>query len=1128
MVSRLRTRRHEPAAKPRKTRTRTRMALRVTFEIGISVIIAGIFLLKIVNYVDPEALLSSAVARTITTDSSNFLSMVENIPFLNRCSSRLNRVDISGGYVCVPSRSADDAYDTIYTSYPLVGRGRESIYSSTDEGSIRAANDLLRDKFDLPRYPPIRFPSLPTWSENPHNAQYWRFEFYSLRPSLNLLYAFRTTGEVTYARQLLRIDLGFIDAESHSRWAWADPHAVAFRSMSLVDTWWKLRQDHQLPEAASMAILGELEKTGQFLADPNHYQPGENYATDETAALYELAVAFPTLPHAQQWLATAEQRFQWQFDDVIDADGQLIDNSPYYDFSALEKYWQIYRYSLAQGYPVSRNFGTKLEAMINFATYILQPNSQVPLMGASVETTINDFGVYSQMAASNPSFGYVLTRGAQGSVPPKTSLYFPASALTVMRSGWGNGTAYANSTYLTYYAGKYRNAHSDLDALDLTLYGDGGDLLTDPGLDTYSPGPYRDYFHGTMSHNTVAVDGRSQSQGDGTAEPLVTRDGLTYQSAESSLYGGVTHRRMVMMVDPDHVLVVDRLSSSSVHTYQQMFHLFPGAKLSAHGLTVSGSGGSPRREITIQQLLPGGIAESSTINHRGSKPGGLCSEKYGQLLPCYAVSYSARGTSATFVTLLTIGAPRSPGFAVAVSGGGQHLRIVDGQRDLSVSLGESTAVAPTSRAANPAPPQARTTPVAAASVPADWSVSGAGSLSSAGSGAGASDAVVRLSTSSRTPVRIVNNAIRLNLEHQNARLRLRVTGLEGVDELRLRFSNDHWATWVTTNLLHTYTRGEAGEWVNLFLGPSGQWGSDGGWQASAPGFNWARIDGMEIEIVSQKPGGPSSAVSLGGLALIPAQKEGKLVFVFDGGSQSILPAASLLHQNGMAGNVAVIGKNVDYPVENYLNVAQLKQLQNDWGWDMVNETQQGADAVEQYYDQHHLAAYASDIVHQAVWLEDNRLNSAPNWFVYPEGSTNTALAKVVGRFYKFAQVTADGPDAYPYGDPREAAGLQVEYPGDGQGEHARDTPPAQILATVHEAMAHHLTLILAFNQIYSEPGSLPGYPLTLFRKIVAGVHRSGIKVMTLSQLDASNGVKPINQIYASAGRPSQITVQIRD
>ena len=45
-----------------------------------------------------------------------------------------------------------------------------------------------------------------------------------------------------------------------------------------------------------------------------------------------------------------------------------------------------------------------------------------------------------------------------------------------MRSGWPSGPAFSSSTYLTYNIGRYRTAHSDLDALDLTLYGDGGDL----------------------------------------------------------------------------------------------------------------------------------------------------------------------------------------------------------------------------------------------------------------------------------------------------------------------------------------------------------------------------------------------------------------------------------------------------------------------------------------------------------------------------------------------------------------------------------------------------------------------------------------------------------------------------
>jgi Heparinase II/III-like protein/Heparinase II/III N-terminus len=1121
MVARMRHGRH--GGKPGTSRGR--LARRILFEAAIAIIITGIFALKIVNYVDPRILLSSVVGQTIDVTYDNTVSAIENLPIFNDCPGELTMKDISGGYVCAGGDSRPGKYDAIYTSYPLVGTGRESIYTGTNDGSIAAANNLLHNRFDLPRYPPAQFHSLPNWSENLYDVPYWRLEFYSLRPSLNLLYAFRMTGKTVYARQLLRLDLGFIAAEDRSRWAWADPHAVAFRCMSLVDTWWKLRQGHQLPEAASAAILRELEKTGQFLANPNHYQPGENHAANEAAALYGLAVAFPTLPHAQQWLAVAKQRFQWQLDEIIDADGQLIENSPFYDFYILEKYWQIYDYSRKYGYPISADFGSRLRSMLNFATYILQPNSQLPLMGASLETTINDSGVYAEMAASDPYFRYVLTHGAQGSPPPEESVFFPASALTVMRSSWGSGAAFAGSTYLTYYAGKYRTAHSDLDALSLTLYGDGGGLLPDPGLYTYAPGAYHNYFHGTASHNAVVVDGKSQAEGNGTAEPLVTKDGLTYQSAESSLYGGVTHRRLVMMIDPDHVLVVDRLSSARVHDYQQMFHLFPGARLSKAGLTVSGTGGSPRREITIQQLLPGGITERDAINERGARPDGLCSEAYGHLLPCYAIRYSASGKDASFVTLLTIGAPRRAGFAIKVSSGGQHLQIIDGHRDLGVSLGESTAIAPAARASDPSPPPVRTSSVTAAVTSGDWSAAGAGTLS-AGPPDGTGQAPISLSSDSGSPALMQNNVMRVNLERQNARLRLKVSGRAGLSELRLRLSNDHWAKWVTTSLLDDYTKDDAGQWVNLFLGRSGQWGQSDGWQAPAPGFDWADVDGMEIEMVTRDSGGRPATVSLGGLTLIPGQTEGKLVFVFDDGLQSIVAAASYLHRSGMAGNIAMTGKYADYPTVNYLNLFQLKSFQNSWGWDIVNEGQQDYDAVKRYYDHHDLTGYARDIVQQAAWLEANGLNSAPNWFIYPNGAVNTALERVVGRYYMFARVAAGSLDAYPYGDPREITDLETRYPEDGESGATNRTSPAEILSAVHQALIQNMTLILTFHGIHSESGGPPGYPLALFKKVVDGVRGSGIKVMTLSQLDRSNGVAVRNRIYVTNDIPSQLTVHV--
>jgi len=1096
------------------------------FEVVVAVLAAGIFCLKIANYADPAVLRPSVISHAIAVAAHNTVSAIENIAVLNHCPRGLDKHDVDGGYVCA-GESGPGPYMDIYVSYPLVGRGREAIFSSTDRGSISAAAALLHNQVDLPRYRPVHLSPVPTWSENPYSASYWRLEFYSLRPTLNLLYAYRTTGNVVYAKRLLRLDSSFIAAEGRSPWAWADPHAVALRSMALVDTWWKLRQGHQLPESTSTAILRELEKTGRFLADPNHYNAGDDdLAATEAAALYELAVAFPTLPNAPHWLSLAKDRLRWQLALAVDPDGQLIDNAPYYDFYVLDEYWQIYGYSTAQGYPVSADFGAKLRSMLNFASYILQPNTQIPLLGASVEEKINDYGVYAAMAGTDPEFRFVLTHGAQGSRPPRNSISFPASALTIMRSGWGSSAEFSRSTYLTYNVGRYRTGHSDLDALGLTLYGGGGDLLPDPGLYTETPGPYQDYFHGTMSHNTVVVDGKSQSQGNGTEQPLVTKGGLTYQSAESSLYPGVTHRRLVMMIDANHVLVVDRLSSTAAHTYQQMFHLFPGARLSKSGLTVSGIGGRPRRQVTIQQLLPGGITERDTINRRGRQPDGLCSIKYGELLPCYAVSYSARGKDATFVTLLTIGSRRQAGFGIKVSHESQRLHITDGQRNLRISLGESAAISPRSLATDPTPPPVRTTSVPEVSVPRKWTVMGPGLLSSARESGGPDHAVVGLSTNSGAPVYMQNNSVRLNLERNNLRLRLKVNGLAQLSELRLRLSNDHWAKWVTMNPLTTYTSGYAGQWVNLFLGPSAQWGSDGGWQASAPGFNWAHIDGLEIEMITRHGGGPSAAASIGGLTQLPVQNEGKLAFVFDNGYQSVLPAARYLHQHGMAGDVGVVGKYVDYPAQNYLNVFQLRTLQNNWGWNVVNQIQQDVNAVQQYYDQHDISGFVPDFVQQAAWLEANRVNSAPNWLIYPHGSTNAELERKVSQYYMFAPVAADGPDAYPYGDPHGVTDLEIRYSGDRKRGGAGFTPPAQILSAVRQAVVHHMTLILTFDRINSEEGDVPGYPLSLFKEVVKGVRRSGIKVMTLSELDRSNGVPVRNHIDVTIGRPSQIMVTI--
>ena len=243
---------------------------------------------------------------------------------------------------------------------------------------------------------------------------------------------------------------------------------------------------------------------------------------------------------------------------------------------------------------------------------------------------------------------------------------------------------------------------------------------------------------------------------------------MTYQSAESSLYNGVTHQRLVMMIDPDHLLIVDRLNSASVHTYQQMFHLFPGAKLSRSGLTVSGTGGTPYRQVTIQQLQSVGISRTNVINQRGHNLAGLCSEQYGVLLPCYQISYSKHSRDATFVTLITIGNPPQTGFAITDDANGRQLQVTDGQRHVSLTLGESVAKPVRSWASDPTPPPVKAIPVHTSTIASNWTATGGGVLSSGHARANGNGFLVRLSMNSSSPVYLQNNAVRLNLVQQCA------------------------------------------------------------------------------------------------------------------------------------------------------------------------------------------------------------------------------------------------------------------------------------------------------------------------------------------------------------------------
>lgn len=138
--------------------------------------------------------------------------------------------------------------------------------------------------------------------------------------------------------------------------------------------------------------------------------------------------------------------------------------------------------------------------------------------------------------------------------------------------------------------------HAHADALAFVLWADGRPLLVDPGSYLYT-GEWRDRFRGTTAHNTVTVDEHDQCQfwGDFRAaflpdvesdEPELV-DGATVlrgcHNGYRRLPDPVTHRRTVIWLPGEGVVVVDVLEAKRQHSVRSSLQLAPGVTISESG-----------------------------------------------------------------------------------------------------------------------------------------------------------------------------------------------------------------------------------------------------------------------------------------------------------------------------------------------------------------------------------------------------------------------------------------------------------------------------------------------------------------------------------------------------------------
>jgi Heparinase II/III-like protein/Heparinase II/III N-terminus len=452
----------------------------------------------------------------------------------------------------------------------------------------------------------------------------WRIEWVKFYYGLDLADAFRATGERRFLEAWERLVGSFIaqvppDHDSSD--------VTARRILNWIYAWQRLPE---VPDRLAAALMESIEAQARHVRST--LTPERNHRTLELYALLIVALALPALDDGLLDLAVAELH-QNLLEDFR-PDGVHRESSTHYHMIALRSFAGARENCRRYGVALPAGFDQRFSAACDFARAMRRPDGTIPALS---DSDTGDYQALLDLAAR------LLARDELRALPDAPAS-FPDGGYFVQRAG---------GRYLIFDCGPLGDGgHGHYDLLSVEAWDGARPLVLDPGRFTYAE-PLRHWFRGTAAHNTVCVDGEDQTpyargrsslpSAEGRFLARATVAGLDVLAGEavSPVYEAV-HRRRVALVAGEYWVIEDRLTGTHNHTYDLRWHL------PAHDAHISAGGVVLAHDVALV------IAGARVI----SLDDGWVSPRYGERHPAPVVSAIARGSEATFVTVL---AQRDPG-----------------------------------------------------------------------------------------------------------------------------------------------------------------------------------------------------------------------------------------------------------------------------------------------------------------------------------------------------------------------------------------------------------------------------------------------------------------------------------
>jgi hypothetical protein len=428
--------------------------------------------------------------------------------------------------------------------------------------------------------------------------------------------------------------------------------------------------------------LTHVERNLSSYFSPNTHLLGE------ALALYVAGRALPELAAGARWQATGRRLLLAEVQRQIGDDGGHCERSPHYHRYALDFYMLAFIVARLTRDPAARDLECAVRRLAIAARLLADASGRLPHIGD------DDGGSLFPIAGRAPddirdslAIAAALVDQPELAIgpPPEEVLWMLGPEYQFRDSAIRNPASGIRSAALAdtgYYISRsdegdhlvvdggphgYQNGgHSHADALSLTLTVRGLPLLIDPGTGSYTiDRAVRDRLRSSALHNTLTLDDRSQSIPAGpfhwlhTANSRVHRwrmsDRFDYFDGSQNGYRPVEHRRRVLVLHQDLLIVSDFVDATGAHAARVHWHIHPEWIVDVHGRRViltrrearsdparDASGAADPRCDRITLVAGAGIVD---VFHGDAASGlGWYSPAYGRLLAASTIRVTHAAT----------------------------------------------------------------------------------------------------------------------------------------------------------------------------------------------------------------------------------------------------------------------------------------------------------------------------------------------------------------------------------------------------------------------------------------------------------------------------------------------------